>query len=63
MKTLSTQIIYFLRQRPSRMNIANLLRFLVVLALLITAYSVLFHLYHGAGRGAASRGCPASTGP
>jgi len=25
MKTLSTQIIYFLRQRPSRMNIANLL--------------------------------------
>jgi voltage-gated potassium channel len=44
MKTLTTQVIYFLRQRPSRMNIANLLRFLVVLALLITTYSVLFHI-------------------
>jgi voltage-gated potassium channel len=43
MKTLTTQIIYFLRQRPSRMNIVNLLRFLVVLALLITVYSLLFH--------------------
>jgi voltage-gated potassium channel len=43
MKTLTTQIIYFLRQRPSRMNIANLLRFLAVLALLIVAYSILFH--------------------
>ncbi|HRI56139.1 MAG TPA: NAD-binding protein, partial [Anaerolineae bacterium] len=44
MKTLSTQIIYFLRQRPSRMNIVNLLRFIAVLALLITVYSVVFHL-------------------
>jgi Trk K+ transport system NAD-binding subunit len=44
MKTLTTQVLYFLRQRPSRMNIANLLRFLVVLALLITTYSVLFHV-------------------
>ncbi len=44
MKTLTTQIIYFLRQRPSRMNIANLARFLVVLVLLITTYSVLFHV-------------------
>jgi voltage-gated potassium channel len=43
MKTLSTQILYFLRQRPSRMNIANLLRFLAVLALLIIVYSILFH--------------------
>ena len=44
MKTLTTQVLYFLRQRPSRMNIANLLRFLAVLALLITTYSVLFHI-------------------
>lgn len=44
MKTLSTQIIYFLRQRPSRMNIVNLLRFIAVLALLITVYSVIFHV-------------------
>ena len=44
MKTLSTQIIYFLRQRPSRMNIANLLRFLLLLAALIAIYSVLFHV-------------------
>jgi Trk K+ transport system NAD-binding subunit len=44
MKTLTTQVLYFLRQRPSRMNIANLLRFLALLAALITAYSILFHL-------------------
>ncbi len=44
MKILTTQIIYFLRQRPSRMNIFNLLRFVAVLALLITTYSVLFHV-------------------
>jgi hypothetical protein len=36
MKTLTTQVLYFLRQRPSRMNIANLLRFLAMLAALIT---------------------------
>lgn len=44
MKTLTTQVLYFLRQRPSRMNIANLLRFLALLAALITAYSILFHV-------------------
>ncbi len=44
MKMFITQIIYFLRQRPSRMNIINLLRFLGVLGVLITAYSVLFHI-------------------
>lgn len=44
MKTLTTQVLYFLRQRPSRMNIANLARFLALLAALITAYSILFHV-------------------
>lgn len=44
MKFLPTQLYYFLRHRPSRMNMLSLLRFLFVLAVLITIYSVLFHL-------------------
>lgn len=43
MKSLPTQLYYFLRHRPSRMSILNLLRFLLLLTTLITTYSVLFH--------------------
>lgn len=44
MKFLPTQLYYFLHHRPSRMNMLSLLRFLIALAVLITIYSVLFHL-------------------
>ncbi|MBE2199772.1 MAG: NAD-binding protein [Anaerolinea sp.] len=43
MKSLPTQLYYFLRHRPGRMSILNLLRFLLLLTTLITTYSVLFH--------------------
>jgi voltage-gated potassium channel len=43
MKFIPTQLYYFLRHRPSRLSILNLLRFLLLLTALITAYSVIFH--------------------
>jgi voltage-gated potassium channel len=43
MKFLPSQLYYFLRHRPSRMSIFNLLRFLLVLAALVTTYSIIFH--------------------
>ncbi len=43
MKFLPSQLYYFLRHRPSRMSIFNLLRFLFVLAALVTTYSIIFH--------------------
>jgi voltage-gated potassium channel len=43
MKFLPTQIYYFLRQRPGRRNVMNLFRFLLVLAGVVTVYSILFH--------------------
>jgi voltage-gated potassium channel len=43
MKFLPTQIYFFLRQRPGRRNVANLLRFLLVLGGVVTFYSILFH--------------------
>lgn len=43
MKFLPSQLYYFLRHRPSRLSILSLMRFLLLLALLITTYSVLFH--------------------
>jgi Trk K+ transport system NAD-binding subunit len=43
MKFLPSQLYYFLRHRPSRMSIFNLLRFLLLLAALITSYSLIFH--------------------
>jgi voltage-gated potassium channel len=43
MKFLPTQIYFFLRQRPGRRNVANLLRFLLILSGVVTLYSVLFH--------------------
>jgi Trk K+ transport system NAD-binding subunit len=44
MKFLPTQLFYFLRHRPSRRNVLWLLRFLVLLALMVLTYSILFHL-------------------
>lgn len=43
MKFLPSQLYYFLRHRSSRMSILNLLRFLLLLAAIITVYSILFH--------------------
>lgn len=43
MKFLPTQFYYFLRHRPSRLNMLSLLRFLLVLAVMVTVYSILFH--------------------
>jgi Trk K+ transport system NAD-binding subunit len=43
MKFLVSQLLYFLRDRPTRTNIVALGRFLLVLAGLITLYSVVFH--------------------
>ncbi|MBX3000916.1 MAG: potassium channel protein [Caldilineaceae bacterium] len=43
MKFLVSQLLYFLRDRPTRMNIIALGRFLLVLAGLVTLYSVIFH--------------------
>lgn len=43
MKFLTAQLLHFLRDRPSRVNMLALLRFLAVLVGLVTLYSVLFH--------------------
>ncbi len=43
MKTLIPQLYYLLRERPNRVNIFNLLRFIGILAAMVTLYSVLFH--------------------
>ena len=43
MKTLIPQLYYLLRERPNRVNIFNLLRFIALLAGMVTLYSVLFH--------------------
>jgi voltage-gated potassium channel len=43
MKSIPAQIYYFMRQGPGRMNLLTLLRFGVVLGLVITIYSVIFH--------------------
>jgi Trk K+ transport system NAD-binding subunit len=43
MKYLPSQLYYFLRQRPSRVSMFNLLRFVLLLAGLIVLFSVLFH--------------------
>lgn len=44
MKFLPSQLYYFLRQGPSRVSLFNLLRFLLLLAAIITLYSILFHV-------------------
>ena len=43
MKFFISQFIYFLQNRASRRNVKALLRFLLVLACMVTVYSVLFH--------------------
>jgi len=43
MKTMPTQLYYFLRNRPARRNVFSFVRFLIVLAVLVTLYSILFH--------------------
>jgi voltage-gated potassium channel len=43
MKFLLAQILYLLRERPNRMNLIILARFLLTLLVLIVTYSVLFH--------------------
>ena len=43
MKSITTQILYFLRQRPSQISLVSFLRFLALLSLIITTYSVIFH--------------------
>ena len=44
MKFLTSQLTYFLKPATSRRNIRLLLRFLLVLVILVTVYSVLFHV-------------------
>ncbi|RIK38275.1 MAG: potassium transporter TrkA [Chloroflexi bacterium] len=43
MKFLIPHLYFLLKERPNRVNIANLLRFVALLAGLITLYSVAFH--------------------
>jgi voltage-gated potassium channel len=43
MKSITTQLLLFLHQRPAKRNIRLLGRFLLVLAGLVTIYSVTFH--------------------
>ncbi len=43
MKFLPAQILYFTRSRTTKRNFNLLFKFLIVLALMITVYSVLFH--------------------
>ncbi|HSM58100.1 MAG TPA: NAD-binding protein [Candidatus Sulfomarinibacteraceae bacterium] len=43
MKFLTSLLLHFYHDRPSRVSIMALLRFLVVLAAMVTVYSVLFH--------------------
>lgn len=43
MKFLVSQLVYFLSDRPSRVNMFALLRFLALLLGMMTLYSVLFH--------------------
>ena len=47
MKFLVSQLLYLLSDRPSRVNLFALLRFLVLLLAMITIYSVLFHYLMG----------------
>ena len=44
MKFLPTQLILFLRNSPERRNLKLLFRFLVVLLILVLAFTVIFHL-------------------
>ena len=43
MKSLPSQLYFFLRNRPARRNVATLVRFFGILAGLVAIYSILFH--------------------
>jgi voltage-gated potassium channel len=43
MKFLPAQIYHFFQYRPSRTNVVNLIRFLIVLAVMVTTYATIFH--------------------
>lgn len=43
MKSITTQLLLFLHQRPAKRNVLLLGRFLLALAVLVTVYSVIFH--------------------
>ena len=43
MKSLPAQFYLFSRDRPARRNVANLVRFIGILAALVTVYSIIFH--------------------
>lgn len=43
MKSVPSQLYYFLRNRPTRRNVFSFIRFLMILAGLVTLYSTLFH--------------------
>lgn len=43
MKSMPSQLIYFLRNRPARRNVYSFVRFLLILAAMVTLYSILFH--------------------
>lgn len=43
MKTFTAQISYFIRQSAGRRNVRLMLRFIGVLAVLVTVYSIIFH--------------------
>ncbi len=43
MKTLVPHLFHLLKHRPTRIKVVSLLRFLAVLAALVTLYSILFH--------------------
>ena len=43
-KFLVSQLTYFLKPATSRRNIRLLLRFLFILVVLVTVYSILFHV-------------------
>lgn len=44
MKVLVPQLYQLLRDRPSRLNLLALVRFLIILVLLVTCYSIIFHV-------------------
>ncbi|WKZ35396.1 MAG: NAD-binding protein [Anaerolineales bacterium] len=43
MKSFPSHLYFFLRNRPARRNVANLIRFFAILAGLVTLYSIVFH--------------------
>lgn len=44
MKFLPSQLIYFFQGAATRRNVARLLKFIVILAVMVTGFSVLFHI-------------------